>query len=78
MPKKRYALIPACISFGPLAMSRMAGTIPDDPAYGILPTLVVISGVVLLTAGLHLMFRFLMEQNMTIEALQKERDSSNT
>jgi hypothetical protein len=79
MPKKRYALIPACISFGPLGISRMGGTIPDEPGYGLLATIVVVAGVILLTAGLSMMFQFLVEQQMAIESLRKERtDISNT
>lgn len=73
MFKLRHAMIPACISFGPLLMSRMGGTVT-----GGLGTGTVWVGVVLLTCGLHLILELVMQQQAFIEECRsKQRDKND-
>lgn len=71
MFKRRHALIPSCILFGPLFISRMGGWI--DGSLG-----VALSwwGVATLTYGLYLMFELIAQQQALIEELRTERRDS--
>ena len=68
MFKKRHALIPGCIGFGPLFISRMGGW-----AEGTLGTVLSWWGVITLTYGLYLMFELIAEQQTLIEKLKADR-----
>ncbi len=71
MFKRRHALIPACICFGPLFMSRIGGLI--DGSLGIAS---VWWGVANLTFGLFMMFELIAGQQAFIEKLRTERQVS--
>jgi len=71
MYKKRHALIPSCICFGPLFMSRIGGL-----ADGSLGVALCWWGVVTLTFGLYLMFELIAEQQAFIEELRTKRQVS--
>lgn len=63
--KMRYALIPACITFGPFFMSDMGGL--GSGIWGI-PMI----GTIMVVAGLSGMFSMIGEQRIAIEALIKQ------
>ena len=59
-----WALVPACVTFGPLFMTRIAGTARTDATY------LVGIGVGMLAVGLCVMFRVLVSQTREIEELK--------
>lgn len=67
-----HAFIPACISFGPIAMTRMAGTVSGELS----DTLVSVGGFMLMF-GLYLMFGLIAKQQIYIEKLEEERAGNN-
>ncbi len=58
----RHASIPACIAFGPLAMTRIGGLIDGNLGVGLL-----LGGAILLTIGLLLMFELVAGQQAFLE-----------
>jgi hypothetical protein len=70
MNKLLLAVTPACITFGPLFMTRIAGTARPDAGNAL-----VFAGVVMLALGLIGMFRMILAQQKLIERLQVDRRS---
>ena len=68
MNKLLLAIVPVCVTFGPLFMTRIAGTTPPDAGNGL-----VTAGVLMLIAGLVVMFRIVVAQQKVIEKLQSEQ-----
>lgn len=64
MEKFFSAIVPACITFGPLFMTRIAGTARPEAGNN-----VVFAGVFMLVAGLCIMHRKLAMQQKLIEKL---------
>ncbi len=64
-----YALLPACISFGPLLMTNMAGLI--DHGWG-----VRMLGVLMLTIGLHGLFSLILEHRRVLNELLEQQKHS--
>jgi hypothetical protein len=62
------AIVPVCVIFGPLFMTRIGGTVVPETGR----TLVMV-GVLMLAAGLVVMFRLVLAQQKVIETLQAER-----
>ena len=72
MPKKMlWALVAPCITFGPLFMTRIAGTARTDAPY------LVEAGVGMLVVGLVVMFRVLVHQSREIEELKRSLSGSS-
>ena len=67
MKKLLWGIVPACISFGPLFMSGMRY---EDH--------LVIAGVLMLSAGLVIMFKTVADQQKLIEKLLAERGIQNS
>ena len=63
--KLLWVLIPACITFGPLFLTRIAGTAPAQNGNQL-----VTEGMVMLTVGLVGMFRIISKQQKRIRALE--------
>ncbi len=68
MFKRRHALIPSCILFGPLFISRVGGS-----ADGTLGVVLSWWGGITLTYGLYLMFDLLAQQQALIDKLRADR-----
>jgi hypothetical protein len=68
MNKLLLAIVPACITFGPLFMTRIAGTARADAGNSL-----VFAGVAMLAVGLIAMFRIIVAQQKLIERLQADR-----
>ena len=71
--KRRYALIPACITFGPLFMSRM-GWLMD----GWIGVAVSLFGVFMLSAGLGMMFHIIAQQSFGPSTISATRGNPNS
>jgi hypothetical protein len=61
-------VVPACITFGPLFMTRIGGTARADVGVGL-----EFTGVCMLAAGLGVMFNVIVTQQKLIEKLQADR-----
>lgn len=55
--RRRYQLVPACITFGPLFMSRIGGLMD-----GWIGVSISLFGVFMLSAGLGMMFHLIVQQ----------------
>jgi hypothetical protein len=64
--KLLWAMVPACVTFGPLAMTRIAGSARTEATY------LEGAGVLMLAAGLCVMFRVITRQTREIEALKRD------
>ncbi len=67
--KMRYALIPACITFGPFFMSDMGGL--GSGSWGI-----PMMGTIMVVTGLGGMLSMIGEQRIAIEALIKQCENA--
>ncbi|MBL8897104.1 MAG: hypothetical protein JNM84_05730 [Planctomycetes bacterium] len=65
------SMVPACITFGPLFMTRIAGTASNDAS-----TTLVFTGVLMLSFGLGTMYSTIESQRRTIAQLRAERETA--
>lgn len=68
MNKLLTSVIAPCITFGPLFMTRIAGSARADVGNGL-----VFAGVMMLATGLVLMMRIIASQQKLIEGLKVDR-----
>jgi hypothetical protein len=68
MNKLLLPIVPACITFGPLFMTRIGGTARADVGNNF-----VFAGAAMLAVGLIVMFRIIVTQQKLIERLQSDR-----
>lgn len=68
MKKVIWAIVPVCITFGPLFMTRIAGTARADIGHRL-----EFSGVMMLAVGLVIIFRVITSQQKLIDRLLSEK-----
>ena len=68
MDKLQLAVVPGCIAFGPLFMTRIAGSAKPEAGDSL-----VWLGVFMLSVSLGIMFNRIVRQQKLIEKLQAER-----
>lgn len=65
------SMIPACITFGPLFMTRIAGSASNDASNAL-----VFTGVLMLSFGLGMMYSTIESQRRTIAQLRAAREDA--
>jgi hypothetical protein len=65
MTKLLWPIVPACLTFGPLFMTRIAGSASPEIGSGL-----VLAGVFMLAGGLAILFAVVRGQQKAIEELQ--------
>jgi hypothetical protein len=70
-PRFGSCIVPACITFGPLFMTNIAGT--ASPEHG---NLIVFTGVIMLSFGLGFMIQTIEHQRRRIEEILEARDGA--
>lgn len=71
MNKKIVAMVPVCITFGPVFMVIAGGGI--TPGHSFVDHVIMFGGAMMLALGLAAMFRVITQQQNVIEAMRAER-----